>query len=84
MHFVHISKQSIQSILHCCQNKMRKRQQRYEKLKIELFFLSYLLNSISVEHNSEVTIFFFLSIIGMWHLDNHLCTESFNSHARAQ
>jgi len=20
----------------------------------------------------------------MWHLDNHLCTESFNSHARAQ
>lgn len=64
---------------------MRKRQQRYEKLKIELFFLSYLLNSISVEHNSEVTIdYFFFSIIGMWHLDNHLCTESFNSHARAQ
>lgn len=62
----------------------KKGQLRNEKLKIELVFLSDLLDSISVEHKLRGNNKFFVSIIGMWHLDSHLCTESCNSHARVQ
>lgn len=83
---VHISRQSLYNPFSIAvKNQMRKKGQlRNEKLKIELVFLSDLLDSISVEHKLRGNNKFFVSIIGMWHLDSHLCTESCNSHARVQ
>lgn len=74
---VHISRQSLYNPFSTAvKNQTRKKGQlRNEKLKIGLFFLSGLLDSIfrgtQLNH-------------GMWHLDSHLRTESCNSHARVQ
>lgn len=83
---VHISRQSLYNPFSIAvKNQTRKKGQlRNEKLKIELFFLSDLLDSIFRGTQLRGNNRFFVSIIGMWHLDSHLRTESCNSHARVQ
>lgn len=74
---VHIGRQSLYNPFSIAvKNQTKKKGQlRNEKLKIE-FFLSDLLDSIFCGTKLRGNNRFFVSIIGMWHLDSHLCTES--------